>query len=210
MHRWSLVCVMGLLSHVLCISPSAAASPSFDCQQADGFVEKLICSDSELAANDVQMAQRYAEAVKRATGAAKKQLIEEQRRWITGRNGCERATEPRKSCVADYSQQRISRLELLLNAYKESLAKPRPNVISYLCEDNSQLVLRASDADWAVLEGGGTQWKLPHVPSGSGAKYEKDGALFWSHGDEAIFEQHGKSTNCRVVQTKAPAGSKRP
>jgi heat shock protein HslJ len=46
---------------------------------------------------------------------------------------------------------------------------------------------------------GGVQWTLPHVPSGSGAKYENGGTLLWSKGDEAIFEQEEKSTSCRVA-----------
>ena len=38
------------------------------------------------------------------------------------------------------------------------------------------------------------------MPSGGGAKYESGGILFWSKGDEATFEQEGKSTSCRVAE----------
>ena len=71
--------------------------------------------------------------------------------------------------------------------------------LTYRCEDGSTLVFSLLASDQARVARGDAQWTLPHVPSGSGAKYESGGILFWSKGDEATFEQEGKSTSCRVA-----------
>jgi heat shock protein HslJ len=71
--------------------------------------------------------------------------------------------------------------------------------LTYRCDDGSTLVVSLLASDHARVARGDAQWTLPHVPSGSGAKYESGGILFWSKGEEATFEREGKSTSCRVA-----------
>ena len=61
--------------------------PSFDCGKASTTAERLICSDSELAQADVQMAQAYFAA--RANAPNKAAFIREQAAWLKNqRNVC--------------------------------------------------------------------------------------------------------------------------
>lgn len=70
---------------------------------------------------------------------------------------------------------------------------------TYRCDDGSTLVFSLLASDHTRVARGDAQWVLPHVPSGSGVKYESGGILFWAKGDEATFEQEGKSTLCQMV-----------
>lgn len=73
------------------------------------------------------------------------------------------------------------------------------DTLTYRGEDGGTLVFSLLANERARVARGDAQWSLPHVPSASGAKYESQGILFWSKGDDATFEQEGKSTACRVA-----------
>jgi uncharacterized protein YecT (DUF1311 family) len=66
-------------------------APSFDCSKASGRVEKLICSDPELASLDVELAHLYKALSSQATGQKLKAFRTYQRGWIKGRNDCWKA-----------------------------------------------------------------------------------------------------------------------
>lgn len=75
-----------------------SAEPSFDCAQiGDSSIEKLICSDDELARLDRQLAETYAAARKSPAGIKDKLLKASQIGWIKGRNDCWKA-EDRRQC----------------------------------------------------------------------------------------------------------------
>jgi uncharacterized protein YecT (DUF1311 family) len=92
---------------VLPASPTdqpAVISPSFDCAKASTAVERLICSNNELAKADVQLAQAYKAALKQTTD--KPALKHEQAAWLKGqRNVCTDATT-----MLQVYQSRISQL----------------------------------------------------------------------------------------------------
>jgi uncharacterized protein len=90
---------------------SAASGQSFDCAKATSAVEKMICSDTELKALDTRMAQLYAQALKVVPAAEEPGLRSEQRDWITTRDACATASEPRRNCVSYAYTQRNSRLD---------------------------------------------------------------------------------------------------
>jgi uncharacterized protein len=189
---------LACLGVVILVRSSTATSPSFDCAKATGFVEKLLCTDTELAAMDVKMAALYMQALKQAPAAAKKALRKEQRGWLKTRNACQTYTEPRRNCVSYAYEQRISRLEGLVSEYTDTGTKPAAT-FTYRCDDGGSLVFSLLAGNQARVARGDAQWTLPHVPSGSGVKYESGGILFWSKGNEATFEQEGKSTSCQVA-----------
>jgi uncharacterized protein len=95
----------------LALSPAAfAAQPSFTCTSQAKEVEKLICTDAELAAMDVTMARLYKRVLKNTPKADQQDLKAEQRGWLEGRNACWKAAN-HKACVkADY-EARIQELK---------------------------------------------------------------------------------------------------
>ncbi len=70
---------------------SAALGPSFDCGRATRAIEKVICSDAGLAAEDRRLAEVFAEARREkeepiATDGVS--LLDEQRKWLAERDEC--------------------------------------------------------------------------------------------------------------------------
>jgi TPR repeat protein len=69
------------------VPPPGAAHPSFDCATARNEAERLICTDSDLARRDVELARLYRRA--RHYAADEDVVIAEQRDWIAlRRNVC--------------------------------------------------------------------------------------------------------------------------
>ena len=79
---------------------------SFDCAKASTRVEKLICSDSELASLDIELANVYANTRNSLDTGGKKALLNEQRKWIDEYNQC-----ADKFCVQQQMQERIRALQ---------------------------------------------------------------------------------------------------
>lgn len=82
-------------------------APSFDCEKASTGQERLICSDPDLAAADVALAQAYQAA--RNASTDKKWLSEQQSTWRkTVRDACSDV-----QCMLIAYQQRIAELNLI-------------------------------------------------------------------------------------------------
>lgn len=99
----------GLMALVL-VSPTHAAKPSFDCAKAGGKVEKLICSDAELAELDRSLSDLYAVLLKHTPAGDQKRLKAEQRGWVKGRNDCWKSDDTR-GCVESEYRSRINELK---------------------------------------------------------------------------------------------------
>jgi len=72
-------------------APPAAEPPptfptSFDCAQARGLALRLICTNPNLAAQDVQLASLYRRA--RANAVDPSQLSDQQQEWLAARDSC--------------------------------------------------------------------------------------------------------------------------
>lgn len=79
-----------------------AFTPSFNCAKASSGIEKLICSDKDLAKIDVELNTAYMKA--RETSSNPKQLQTDQIAWIkSSRNACSD-----KTCLINAYKQRIS------------------------------------------------------------------------------------------------------
>ena len=85
---------------------TTTASPSFDCALAGNATEKAICSSSELAQLDRQIAAAYAHARANGGGASLKQ---QQRHWISERNNCLNDV----ACIGDTIRMRLAALGAL-------------------------------------------------------------------------------------------------
>lgn len=87
-----------------------AASPSFDCAKATHDVEKLICSDGELAELDHSLNSLYRRVLAHAEAAEQKMLKTEQRGWVKGRDDCWKSSDMR-GCVKSEYRSRIDELK---------------------------------------------------------------------------------------------------
>lgn len=112
------------------LAAPAAAQPSFDCTKAAGAVEKAICADPALSADDALMARLYAAARVSPFGEANS-IPAEQRQWLRDRTAC--ATPDRRTwasvgdCLAYYNRDRFLALAVaaLFSRPDEALAALR-------------------------------------------------------------------------------------
>ncbi|MBW2335916.1 MAG: MliC family protein [Deltaproteobacteria bacterium] len=80
---------------------------------------------------------------------------------------------------------------------------PRTQTYVYECNDGYGFVARIEGENaWLFLPNGTIS--LPHVRSGSGARYSDGSITFWSKGEAALLETDGNSRrNCRNNRRKA-------
>jgi membrane-bound inhibitor of C-type lysozyme len=73
-----------------------------------------------------------------------------------------------------------------------------PAKVVFGCEGNVEVVavFLPGDPGAARIESRGETWTLPHVPSGSGAKYSNGAVTFWTKGKEALFDEPGSNLSC--------------
>lgn len=78
-----------------------------------------------------------------------------------------------------------------------------PDEVPYICasdDDSETLTLLADFSDEPmVLRIEGTTYELQPVPSGSGARYESEGVVFWTRGKEATLGIRGGQYRCTVA-----------
>jgi membrane-bound inhibitor of C-type lysozyme len=75
----------------------------------------------------------------------------------------------------------------------------------YDCKDGKSVVTAYNDDDTMTLFAPGKTMKLKHLISGSGARYgyEDESVIFWSKGDDALYERDGRKTECSVNRLKS-------
>lgn len=101
----------GLAGHAMAQSP--APQPSFDCAKATARIERMICTDPELAQWDGRMGEAYKQKYTGLVGNDRRALIEDQRRWLASRNAKCSQTElaEAKSCILQFTKARFSTLQ---------------------------------------------------------------------------------------------------
>jgi len=96
--------IVGTVAAAIAPLPSALAA-SFDCSQAAGRVEQLVCADTELGALDSELARVYAESRDSASPQGAARLKQDQLAWLKQRDACTAS-----ACVADAYRARIAAL----------------------------------------------------------------------------------------------------
>ena len=91
------------------------ASPSYSCAKASMLDEHIICSHSDLARLDKQMAQIYFSLRKQTTGEIRLAFTQTQRDWVKLRGACET-----HSCINRLLKSRISELPAQLQRIQSS------------------------------------------------------------------------------------------
>lgn len=190
----SILCSAAVLFICLAFLVPSSFTQSFDCAKATHKAEKIICADDGLKALDVSMAALYKEAMAKASATGRKELKTEQIGWLKGRNECTQLPGP-KDCIDDHYKQRIGRLTPM--AAGSSQAPSGTKRVTFACSGRGNIVASFMGTDKVRLELGDAVLTLPHVKSGSGARYASKEATFWNKGDEAMFDYRGKSYNCK-------------
>ncbi|HEY2387428.1 MAG TPA: MliC family protein [Candidatus Binatia bacterium] len=92
---------------------------------------------------------------------------------------------------------RAAALVAVLASSVHAGGKAPPKVV-FGCEGDVEVVavFLPGDPGSARVESKGETWTLPHVPSGSGAKYSNGAVTFWTKGKEALFDAPGSSLTC--------------
>lgn len=161
-----------------------ATGPSFDCSQAAGTIEALICQDEQLAELDRLLAQVYRAAARKAANEMPPVLKAEQRGWIKGRNECWKSDDNR-TCVETAYRLRVAELQARYRLVPEKGpfrfacdGEPRNEVVAtfFATEPPTLIAERGDQVSWMVLQ-----------PSGSGTKYQGRNETFWEHQGEATI-----------------------
>ena len=105
--------VFGAISAGPALAQSTTPQPSFDCAKATARIERMICTDPELAQWDGRMGEAYKQKYAGLVGNDRRALIEDQRRWIASRNAkCNQTELPEaKPCILQFTKARFSVLQ---------------------------------------------------------------------------------------------------
>lgn len=189
------------------IQTGPAFEPSFDCDQANGQAQQLVCNDAGLAALDNELARLFAlaEATPDMDAARLDELKAYQRGWIKGRDDCWKADEL-KSCVSAAYASRIHELRQgYANARSADGSGISTGPLAYACDRLDAGVAASfisSDPAIVVLQWRDTTLALEQAVSASGSRYEgsdfRGQWAFWTKDDEAVLTHPEMGDlNCR-------------
>lgn len=171
--------------------PTAAA---LDCGKTANAAQQQVCADPHLIDLDHRLQAAYQQALARP-GADQGALASAQDTWATTRDGCAQNPQPR-TCLAEAYQTRLVQLAI---ADPGTLSPP---VVTYQCPaDAGPLTAQfynELDPPVAVLDWKGNQVILFQEPSGSGARYGRQGSEYWEHQGEVKLELSGTRFVCRA------------
>lgn len=180
-------------SSVVLVPLPLVAQPSFDCSNADGTVEELICQDDSLASLDRELAEVYSKAVANLPEDERSTERVRQRGWISGRNDCWKA-DVVAQCVRDEYEIRTTELQI-----KGGLVEV-PDYTAFECEDGKALTATFysnTRRPVAVLTRGDGQILAYPSATGSGARYEGRNVVYWEHQGEVWLTWMAEETTCR-------------
>ncbi|MBX7431841.1 MliC family protein [Mycobacterium sp. Y57] len=174
-------------------STSPAATPAtVDCAKPGNDVEKLVCTDPDLAALDRRVDELFRQALNES-GADAAQLEAEQRGWKSGRDDCWKSQDIAR-CVLEEYQTRAVELQIGLPG---AAASP---TVEYRCTDSGQPVSAVfyNDIDprSMVLTVGRDRAILFAQPTGSGIHYSREGADYAEHQGEVTIDFYGTKLTC--------------
>jgi uncharacterized protein len=179
-------------SGVPTVTSKPPASVAVDCGKPANTVQQLVCSDPRLTDLDHRLQGAYQQELAR-TGADPAATAEAQTNWTTARDDCARNADVH-TCVLEAYQTRLVQLAIA------DPATAAPPVITYHCPaDSGPLTAQfynQFDPKTAVLNWKGTQQILFLLPSGSGARYGRQGAEYWEHQGEVKLDFNGTKFVC--------------
>ena len=90
------------------IGAARAATPSFLCAKAKGWMQTTICASERLSDLYLQLAVGYARMLRVTSGTGRRSLEDEQRAWSASRNECRDASAPAACQIAISTRSRRS------------------------------------------------------------------------------------------------------
>ncbi len=136
-------CLCALIA--IFVIPSVIFAASFDCNRAQGKVEKLICSTPDLSRMDEQLAKVYQNALANAKNVEQKNnLIDRQKDWLRQtRKTCGDA-----DCLIKAYSSRLS--ELSVETPLITKTSPNPSNPNSFCESISKIISLESSQNAAI------------------------------------------------------------
>jgi uncharacterized protein len=184
----------------LCLFPTLvhASEPAFDCANATGQIQQLVCSDEELAELDRQLADVYLTALENLPQDDVPMVKAEQRGWIKGRDDCWKANDEKQCATTEY-QTRIVQLQIISGQLSA------PDAVGLDCGATEQTpffaVFYADTSPPAVVLTRGQDQVIAFIDrSGSGARYITSGVEFWEHQAQATVDWFGTKLKCSIVK----------
>ena len=187
-------------SHPVSSSPSApptSAGPTpppaaLDCTNPANAAQQLACTDSHIFDLERQVQIAFRQALARP-GTEQSAVAAAQAGWATTRDNCANNLDVH-ACVLEAYQTRLVQLAIA------DPATPAPPVITYRCPaDSGPLTAQFYNQfapPTAVLNWKGNQQILFILPSGSGARYGRQGSEYWEHQGEVKLDFNGTKFVC--------------
>ncbi|CAA0126215.1 Lipoprotein LprI [Halioglobus japonicus] len=188
-----------IVAAALLSAPAAhTREPAFDCAEAEGQVQTLVCTDDGLAQLDRELTSAYHTALEALPPDGVPQTKAQQRGWIKGRDDCWKADDVLQ-CVSTAYQTRIIELQIASGQLSAPVA------ISLDCGDSEQAPFFAAfyndtSPPAVVLTRGQDQIIAFIARSGSGARYTSDGVEYWEHQGQASIDWFGTKLVCAVAK----------
>jgi uncharacterized protein len=171
-----------------------AVPGALDCAKPVNGAQQLVCGDPQLSDFDHRLQTAYQQASARP-GTDQAALTSAQNSWAGVRDGCAQNTDVR-TCVLEAYQTRLVQLAVA------DPATVQPPVVTYQCPaDTGPLTAQFYNRfapPTAVLNWKGTQEILFLQPSGSGARYGRQGSEYWEHQGEVKLEFNGSRFVCHT------------
>lgn len=165
-----------------------------DCARPANAAQQSVCGDPQLTDLDHRLQAAYQQALARPD-ADQGALTAAQNRWASARDGCAQNPEMR-TCLVEAYQTRLVQLAIT------DPGTLSPPVVTYQCPaDAGPLTAQfynEFDPPAAVLNWKGNQEILFLEPSGSGARYGRQGSEYWEHQGEVKLELNGTKFVCRA------------
>jgi uncharacterized protein len=157
---------------------------TFDCAMPANKAQQLVCGEPQLTELDRRVHTAYQRALARP-GTDQANLTTAQSGFATIRDRCADSVDLR-TCVVEAYQTRLVELAI---ADPATIAPP---VISYNCPPDSGTLTaqfyNELDPKTAVLDWKGNRVILFIQPSGSGARYGRQGSEYWEHQGEVALD----------------------
>lgn len=167
---------------------------TFDCAKPANKAQQLVCGEPQLTDLDRRVQAAYQQAQARP-GADQATLTTAQSAFATIRDGCADFVDTR-SCVVEAYQTRLVELAIA------DPATVAPPVVNYNCPADagtlSAQFYNDLDPKTAVLDWKGTRVILFIQPSGSGARYARQGSEYWEHQGEVTLDLSGTKFVCHT------------
>lgn len=172
----------------------AMTAGALDCAKPANAAQQLVCNDPQLADLDRRLQTAYQQALARP-GADRTALTAAQNSWASVRDRCTPNADMR-TCILEAYQTRLVQLALT------DPGTVKPPVITYQCPAGfgplTAQFYNQFDPPTAVLDWKGNQEILFIQPSGSGARYGRQGSEYWEHQGEVTLDFNGTEFVCRA------------